>query len=356
MLEHPEPGGFADTLNQSSVRALGRIGPDARTAAPALMRLLEKGDVNQFEAVKALDGIGAPPVSNLLGNLLGTGNPDAADALAWLGPRARDASRALRRALVEERPQVRYAAATALAYIEPSASDSVPVLNEALSHFGDQDLELSRVPAALGHLGPLAKPALPKLVELLTDGSANPNVLCALVQIDPEGKQSVPALISALGSEDSDVVYSAAIYVGLLGSRAKAAVPALARVFTREFEYDDGTSDYGPRAERPRPCAGLVSLPESQYPSSRTLSTFPHAANAGPTTTILAAITRFRSPRPIPSAHFTGQRSRRCRRCWNSSNLRKMVQQPLTPANRRFALSVRSDRRLVPRFPCFGDY
>jgi HEAT repeat protein len=57
----------------------------------------------------------------------------------------------------------------------------------------------------------------------------------------------VPAFISALSSRESDVVDTAANSLGLLGGRAKAAVPALARVLTRDYEQDEGITDYNPR-------------------------------------------------------------------------------------------------------------
>ena len=60
----------------------------------------------------------------------------------------------------------------------------------------------------------------------------------ALVQIDPEGTECVPALIAALKHEDDDVVDAAANYLGLLGPRAKDAVPALAMALTRDFNED----------------------------------------------------------------------------------------------------------------------
>ena len=74
----------------------------------------------------------------------------------------------------------------------------------------------------------------------------DPQVHMALVQIDPEGKECVPALISALDHEDYHVVDATANCLGLLGPRASAAVPALAAVMTRDFdkEFSNG---YDPR-------------------------------------------------------------------------------------------------------------
>lgn len=246
-IEHPEPSHVAEILVRHSARALGRIGPEAKAAAPALTRLLDDGGIDESEIIRALDRIGAPPTRKLLDTLLNTGESYAATELATLGPTAREAIPGLRKALADRRPQVRFSAAAALASIEPAAAEAIPVLIESLNHLDDQQLDLPNVPAVLGRLGPKADAAIPKLAELLRNGSSDPEVFYALAQIDLEGKQSVPAFISALSSRKIDVVDTAANSLGLLGRRAKAAVPALARVLTRDYERDEGITDYNHR-------------------------------------------------------------------------------------------------------------
>jgi HEAT repeat protein len=59
-----------------------------------------------------------------------------------------------------------------------------------------------------------------------------------LVQIDSEGKVCVPGLVAALGHDDYRVVDAAAKYLGLLGPRAKDAVPALVQAMTRDFNLE----------------------------------------------------------------------------------------------------------------------
>ncbi len=238
-IDHPEPTDVAETLKIRSVRALGRIGPDAAAAIPSLNRLFGEDGVDQCEIVVALNGIGAPPVWKLVDAFLLDADFRAAHDLAWLGPKAHEAIPALKKALADKRPQVRFSSAAALAFIEPAATESIPVLVDALNHLDDRELEVSDAPAALARFGPKARAAVPKLAELVRKGSTDPGLVEALVQIDPDGKESVPALISALDDDDSGVVTIAAIGLGLLGPRAKVALPALARVVTREFKEKD---------------------------------------------------------------------------------------------------------------------
>jgi HEAT repeat protein len=72
-------------------------------------------------------------------------------------------------------------------------------------------------------------------------GLAGTDILKALVQIDPEGKECVPPLITALRCEDNEVVYSAATCLGVLGPRAREAIPTVIEVMTRDFNEAAGT-------------------------------------------------------------------------------------------------------------------
>ncbi len=251
-IEHPDPRFNGEILSLYAVRALGRIGSDAKPAVPILIGLYGKNRVDDFDIVMALDGIGESPVRRLVETFLREGDPYAADQLAWLGPQAREAAPALRAALADKRPQSRYSAAVALVSIDPPSPESIPVLIEALNHLEDRDLELSNVPSTLARLGPRAKAALPTLIGLPIRGSDDTDVLKALVQIDPEGKECVPPLISALKQTDPDVVDVAASCLGLLGPRAKEAVPSLAEVVTRNFDGDGALSNSNPQVSAAR--------------------------------------------------------------------------------------------------------
>src|SRR6185312_100983 len=107
------------------------------------------------------------------------------------------------------------------------------------------------VPAALAHLGPNAKAALPVLIDVVKQGRGDDDILMALVQIDPEGKECVPALTAALKSDDEDTVEVAGSCLGLLGPRAAEAVPALVPVVARDRQ-DRFSDSYGAAASADR--------------------------------------------------------------------------------------------------------
>jgi HEAT repeat protein len=252
----------AKTFKFYVVRALGRIGPDARAAVPILNRLLDQAlkpspaedTRDAFDVATALAEIGAPPTGKLLDAFVRTGDSFAARQLACLGPKAREAVPSLRALLTDKRLEVRANAAVALAYIEPSLGESIPVLIEGLNHLDDNTLDVLEVPQALAQLGPKAKAAIPTLIGLVKKERDDSDVLNALVQIDPEGKECVPALISALDHEDFNVVVVADDCLGLLGPKAKDSVPALAAIVTRksdeEFSNGDGPQISAARALR----------------------------------------------------------------------------------------------------------
>jgi HEAT repeat protein len=242
-----QPAAIGETAQRHSLRALGRIGPDAAAAAPALRRWLADIEGLDYEVVEALDKIGDPPIQKLTDALLHR-DFEALRILTSIGPRARAAVPALRKALaVGERP-VRFECAEALAFIDPTTAEAIPVLIEALDHVHDEDVDVCGVPMALAHLGTRAIAAIPKLAELVRKGCEDPLVAEALAQIDSDGKESVPALICALDYENQDVVAIAADCLGLLGTRAKSAVPALARVVAREFSENDASDRFPQRS------------------------------------------------------------------------------------------------------------
>jgi len=253
-IERPDADREAKILKSHAVRALGRIGPEAKAAVPILNRLLDQalkpapaeGHNNAFDAATALAEIGAPPVGKLLDTFLRKGDSFAARQLAWLGPKACEAVPSLRAALTDKQLEVRVSAAVALAYIEPSEAESIPALIEGLNHLDDNTLDVQEVPQALARLGPKARAAIPTLVGLVRKRCEDWDVHMALVQIDPEGKECVPALISALDHEDYHVVDVVANCLGLLGPKAKDAVPALALAVTRE-SIEEFSNGYDPQ-------------------------------------------------------------------------------------------------------------
>ncbi len=235
-IEHLKDDPQDEILGHHAVRAVGRIGAQAEAAIPILTALLGKEGVDDFDVVMALAGIGAPPTRWLLDNFLREGDPSVASQLTWLGPKARESAPLLRAALADKRLQVRYSSAVALAHIDPDSPGVIPVLIEALDHLDDESLDVGGVPVALARFGPGARAALPKLTARIMKGPGDPDLLKTLVQIDPDGRECVASLVSALGHDDYEVADVTARCLGLLGPRAKDAVPALTVAMTRDFQ------------------------------------------------------------------------------------------------------------------------
>ena len=245
-------------LLKAAVKALGRIGADAKIVVPLLNGLLDKvrggeqeeATVSYFadELIKALVKFGALPVERLMKDFL----QDGGDAyyLTLLGPGSKPVVPWLRLALKDPRAQVRIDAAIALARIDPSGGEAIPVLIDALDHpIHNDKIAYDGVPAALGHIGPAAKGAIPVLKGLMGKPAGvffRSEIVRTLVQADPEGRESIPALISALRDEDSSVAQTAIEGLGLLGPRAKDAASALAALIIHNLT-DPEPKDYDNR-------------------------------------------------------------------------------------------------------------
>lgn len=235
--------------NDSSVRcraaqALGRIGPPPKEVRSVLVRALK--DENKYVriyAASALAGIDPALTAKavlpvLLESLRHRGRPGdqtwlvrlrAAQALARIGPDAKGAIPALRKALKDEKEQVRTHAASALAGIEPAltAEAVLPVLIELLEHpgpWGGQGWCVRfRAAEALGRIGADAKPAIPALREALTDDHEDVREAAAeaLGKIAPAAKEVAPALERALKDEDKFVRCAAGAALAKLGLPGK---------------------------------------------------------------------------------------------------------------------------------------
>ncbi len=190
-------------VDSLAAQALGKIGPNAKAAVPAL-----------------LEGLYDEDKDPIVGSC-------AAEALGKIGPHAVPA---LVEALNNEHEDVRSLAAKALGKIGPDAKATVPALLEALN---DEDEDVRSLAAeALGKIGPDAVPAL---VEALNNEheDVRRHAARALGEIGPDAKAAVPVLLEVLNDEDEDVCECAAEALGKIGPDAKAAVPILTEVLKR---------------------------------------------------------------------------------------------------------------------------
>ena len=111
---------------------------------------------------------------------------EAAVALGWIGPTAKEAVPALVKALQDENPQVRKDAAVALGWIGPTATEAVPGLIAALQ----DEMAAVRFTAArvLGDMGTASQGAVLDLRKLLEDE-------------DPDVRRQASLSIQQIGEE-----------------------------------------------------------------------------------------------------------------------------------------------------------
>lgn len=127
-----------------------------------------------------------------------------------------------------EDPATRADAAMALAEFGPLAKEAVPDLMEMLTS-GDEDQRLN---AAIT-LGKIGKAAVGPVIEALKakDNDVRFYALWALGWIGAEGKDAGPLVLKLLGDKDAGVRRKAAFALGRVGASPEEAVPALIKTF-----------------------------------------------------------------------------------------------------------------------------
>ena len=166
---------------------------------------------------------------------------EAINVLTGMGKEAKGAVDALGEALQKDKSEiVREAAARSLAKFGPQAESQVLILASALEdkHAG------TRAAAAetLNELGEKARPALPKLLKVLSnkdsDHFTRTYAALILVKISDEPRKLVPALTAALSDKDSPVKVREAVIYGLssLGAEAADSAEALAKILAEKKE------------------------------------------------------------------------------------------------------------------------
>ncbi|MCC6125322.1 MAG: HEAT repeat domain-containing protein [Pirellulales bacterium] len=168
---------------------LGRLGPDARKAAPALAEVLgqDKSPAVRREALIALGAIGpfAAEQSSAIAKVLKDDDSQlraaACYALGKIGPLAIGSKNDLLECLKSDDELCRMAAAWALTRVDPNcpegSRESVPCLVKELFN-ADPHIRMEAV-AALQALGPQAREAIPALKKVADDDPLAPIRLAA---------------------------------------------------------------------------------------------------------------------------------------------------------------------------------
>ncbi len=192
-LHDPEP-----IVRAAAAQALGKMGPEAKEAVPALIKAL--GDKSSY-AQRQVFNTGPRGDIVAFGNRDVYVRVVAAEALGKMGPEAADAIPALQALLKDEQASVREMGAEVLGQMGEQAAAAIPALRELLR---DEQVPVrTKAAEVLGRMGPNAKEALPTLAETLYD--KDPNVRAhaawALGQIGPAAKSTIPDLSRLLDDE-----------------------------------------------------------------------------------------------------------------------------------------------------------
>jgi HEAT repeat protein len=226
-----------------AAQAIGRLGPRAKAAVPALREaLLEKTGPVPFAAGAALWKVDRETFTRLL-----TDGAEAASrarfiavlSLPSIGADAKELAPLVLKMATDEREPNREHALLALGYIGADPAEVLPVLTAALQ---DERSQYGRMLSAqaLGHLGPKAKDALPALHQALADPDPQVRVDAAnaVWQIERDAGRVVPVLAEALkgGADGSESAARHRAVRGLreLGPAAMEAFPALLGLWQAE--------------------------------------------------------------------------------------------------------------------------
>jgi HEAT repeat protein/lysophospholipase L1-like esterase len=159
---------------------------------------------------------------------------EAARALGALGPAARSAMPALFARLADPRQRVRWEAALALFHLGPRAPESVRPLIAALE---SPDVFVRGFAAfSLGSLGKAAHEAVPALITALQseEGYGRGGAALALAKMGEAAREAIPALVSGLESQDPEHRWKAARALGRIGLASDGALEALVRALEQD--------------------------------------------------------------------------------------------------------------------------
>jgi HEAT repeat protein len=210
-----------DAATQRAVRydaaeALGKIGAPANKALPKLQALMTKDADPEVRVAAALaifriDHENAEAMQSLIASLRddsrGTAGPnEAAAALAELGPKAAPAIETLKESLTHRNTLLRIRAVRAIGAI--GGEQAVALLTPVLT---DRNRQVRAAAAeTLGDLGPIAAPAVERLIPLLQDTDDALSFLVreatakALGKIGPAASAAIPDLKKLAAAEDDE--------------------------------------------------------------------------------------------------------------------------------------------------------
>lgn len=240
----------------AALHVLGRIGPAAKDAVPAMLKAAD-GEF-AIEGLVALAGLGesagpalveaakeparavaalralatlkgraasvVKPLADLLKDAAFGEKAELLRTLAALGPAAKSAAPAVAERLADGSQEIQAAAGLALVAIGGDATAAVPVLLKVLEEAKSQPARRDAA-LALGRLPDQAGKSLPLLRKLAAD--AVPELRAAAVEAMTQLEGSLPDLVAAVGDADPAVREAACRAVGDRRTQSAGAVTAL---------------------------------------------------------------------------------------------------------------------------------
>jgi HEAT repeat protein len=221
----------------AAAKCLTDLKPRPALAMPAILKVMDGASPEAFpNIIDTVENGGASAVPVLIKALDEQPlRPRIAAILGRIGPDAKEAAPALAGVVEKEKSSAaRREALIALGAIGPFASGQVPVIAKVL---GDDDSKLRAAACyALGKIGPVAITSKNELRECLKsdDEMCSMAAAWALTRVDPNcpeaAKGSVPCLVKGLFNPDPHIRMEAVNALQTLGAQARDAVPALKKV------------------------------------------------------------------------------------------------------------------------------
>jgi HEAT repeat protein len=233
----PSPSSSQHSVARPIIVALGKIGPGARAAVPALLQALNN-DWTALPAAEALWRITrrADLVLPTLERELDGNGELVCDLLCEMGPEARPLLPKVLDALArDDYWDFQWAATDAIGCIASADPETLQALRNALMH--ESGIVRSSATRGLANIG---APAVPILLDMLTtdtDAKTQEWVADALARMGPAAISAAPMLRAKLASPHRGLRVWAAIGLGMVASDADV-VPVLIEILE-----DDGVTD-----------------------------------------------------------------------------------------------------------------
>jgi HEAT repeat protein/S1-C subfamily serine protease len=169
------------------------------------------------------------------------GRIGAARAIGKIGPEARTAIKPLIDALANANPLLRKAIIDTLATFNADAKDSIPEIEKCLRG-GDKEVRRSAL-VALGNMGVESKTAVPAIADCCKDFDLRKDAMATLVKIGPpaakDGAAAVAGVLKATNKEDRRIALETLVVLKPTGAEAKEVVSRVIEV----FNVDDKDKD-----------------------------------------------------------------------------------------------------------------